>query len=93
MNQPLGVALIVAGVAAAALATLLGRRALAPPPLRPPRLIALAIAGACVGAGALLVQDRTIGLANWIATLTLAGVFVPVHAWIALGPPRAGASG
>jgi hypothetical protein len=87
MNEPLGVALILAGTAVAALAAFAGRRA-----MRVAAVVALAVAGVAVGAGALLVQDRHIDLVNWAATLSLAGIFLPVHAWIALGPPRAGAS-
>jgi hypothetical protein len=88
MNEPLGVALILAGTAAAAGDTVAGSGA-----MRAGAVVALAVAGVAAGAGALLVQDRRIDLVNWAATLVLAGIFVPVHAWIALGPPRAGASG
>ena len=87
MNEPLGVALILAGTAAAAGAAFAGRRA-----MRAGAVVALAVAGVAAGAGALLVQDRRIDLVNWAATLVEAGIFVPVLAWVALGQPRAGAS-
>jgi hypothetical protein len=87
MNEPLGVALILAGTAVAAVAAFARRRA-----MRVAAVVALAVGGAAVGAGALLVQHRHVNSVNWAATLTLAAIFVPVHAWIALGPPRAGAS-
>jgi hypothetical protein len=51
----------------------------------------LALLGACLGAGALLVQDESVNALNWAATLLLGALFLPAHVWVAFGPPRAGA--
>jgi hypothetical protein len=57
----------------------------------PVAMALLAVVGACLGAGALLVQGEPVNALNWAATLLLGAVFVPVHVWVAFGPPRAGA--
>jgi hypothetical protein len=59
-----------------------------PPPLA---MALLAVVGACLGAGGLLVQDEPVNALNWAATLLLCALFLPVHVWVAFGPPRAGA--
>jgi len=51
----------------------------------------LAVVGACLGAGALFVQDEPVNAVNWAATLVLGAAFLPAHVWVAFGPPRAGA--
>ena len=51
----------------------------------------LAVVGGCLGAGALLVLDEPVNALNWAATLLLCALFLPVHVWVAFGPPRAGA--
>ena len=62
------------------------------PRVQPPVAMALlAVVGACLGAGALLVQDEPVNAVNWAATLLLGALFLPVHVWVAFGPPRAGA--
>lgn len=82
-----GVALlVVAGAAGVITATVLRPRV-----PRPVTAALLALVGACLGAGALLVQDESVNAVNWAATLLLCAVFVPVHVWVAFGPPRAGA--
>jgi hypothetical protein len=86
MSTDVGIGLLAGGAALAVGAALAGR-----PRLRPASLAALAVAGACIGAGALIVQDRDVNAANWVATLVLASIFAPLHAWFVLGPPRAGA--
>lgn len=58
---------------------------------RPVTTVVLALVGACLGAGALLVQVESVNGVNWAATLLLGASFLPVHVWIAFGPPRAGA--
>jgi hypothetical protein len=58
---------------------------------RPVTTALLALAGGCLGAGALLVHDESVNAVNWAATLLLGALFLPVHVWVAFGPPRAGA--
>jgi hypothetical protein len=86
MSTELGIGLLIGGAALAVGAALAGGRR-----LRPVSVAILAAGGACLGAGALLVQDRDVNAANWAATLVLAAALTPAHAWIVLGPPRAGA--
>ena len=59
-----------------------------PPPVA---MALLAAVGACLGAGALLAQDEPVNALNWAATLLFGALFLPVHVWVAFGPPRAGA--
>ncbi len=47
----------------------------------------LAAAGAIVGSGALLVQDRASG-ADWALTLVMLGGLTPLHAWLLFGRSR-----
>ncbi len=75
-----GVSLIVAGVAVG-LVVVLGLRT------RLPRLMvasALALAGASVGAGGLLVQARVTGL-DWILTIAALGLALPLHVRLVFG--------
>lgn len=58
---------------------------------QPATMVLLAVLGACLGAGALLVQDEPVNALNWAATLLLGALFLPAHVWVAFGPPRAGA--
>ena len=58
---------------------------------QPVAMALLAAVGACLGAGALLAQDEPVNALNWAATLLLGALFLPVHVWVAFGPPRAGA--
>jgi xanthosine utilization system XapX-like protein len=82
-----GIALLLgAGALAVITATML--RARLP---KPATMALLALLGACLGAGALLVQDEPVNALNWAATLLLGSLFLPVHVWVAFGPPRAGA--
>ena len=80
------VLLLAAGAVGVFTATVLRPRV----PL-PVAMALLAVAGACLGAGALLVQDEPVNALNWAATLLLGALFLPVHVWVAFGPPRAGA--
>jgi len=82
-----GIALIVAG-AAAALLTAFVLRTRAPGPLV---AAVLTLCGAALGAGALLVQGH-VSTTNWVLTLVLVGFLVPAHARLVFGPfgpPRA----
>jgi hypothetical protein len=82
-----GIVLLLAGGALGVIsATVLRPRA-----PRPVTTALLALAGSCLGAGALLAQDESVNAVNWAATLLLGALFLPVHVWIAFGPPRAGA--
>ena len=81
------VVLVVASIAGVVTATLLRPRV--PGPVS---ASLLAVVGACLGAGALLVQDESVNAVNWAATLLLGAAFVPTHVWIAFGRPRAGAA-
>ena len=78
--------LVVAGAIGVVTATLLRPRVSGPV-----SAAILAIAGACLGAGALLAQEESVNALNWAATLLLGAAFAPSHVWIAFGPPRAGA--
>jgi hypothetical protein len=80
------VLLIAAGAVGVLTATVLKPRV---PPLVAMAL--LAVVGACLGAGALLVQDDPVNAVNWAATLLVGALFLPAHVWVAFGPPRAGA--
>ena len=80
------VLLLAAGAVGVFTATVLKPRV--PPPVA---MVLLAAVGACLGGGALLVQDEPVNSANWAVTLLLGALFLPVHVWVALGPPRAGA--
>jgi uncharacterized membrane protein YfcA len=78
-----GVALIGAGVLLTPFAVLAMRR-------EPTRLVALAllaVAGAAVGAGALLVQGDA-SRAEWAITLVALGSLTPAHAWLVFRRPR-----
>jgi hypothetical protein len=80
------VLLLVAGTVAVLTAAVLRPRV-----PRPVTTALLALAGGCLGAGALLVRDEPVNAVNWVATTLLSALFLPVHVWIAFGPPRAGA--
>jgi di/tricarboxylate transporter len=80
------VLLLAAGAVGVFTATVLKPRV--PPPVA---MSLLAVVGACLGAGALLVQDEAVNAVNWATTLLLGALFLPAHVWVAFGPPRAGA--
>lgn len=81
MRTTVGVAtILVAGVAMLAVLVRWRRR-----PGRAP-LVLLAVLGAAVGAGALLLQDDP-GLADWTVTLAVLAVGAPAHFRFMLGPP------
>lgn len=80
------VLLLAAGAVGVFTATVLKPRV--PPPVA---MALLAAVGACLGGGALLVQDEPVNAVNWAATLLLGALFLPAHVWVAFGPPRAGA--
>ena len=73
MNEHLGFALIVLGALAAIVLAVIWRRL----EMRI-AIVASALAGAIVGAGALLVQDEG-DAAEWIVTLVGFGVLAPLH--------------
>jgi hypothetical protein len=77
-----GIALIVSGTLLALLVVFGGWRRLR----APVALSSLAICGAVVGAGALLVQEHASAF-EWALTLAALGVFAPVHARLVFGPP------
>jgi hypothetical protein len=73
-------ALIAAGAAGALLTALLLRTRLSAAAV----LVLLVAFGACIGAGALIVQDRP-GLADWAVTVPLVALLLPAHVRILLG--------
>lgn len=83
MRTTLGVAIIVvAGVAVLVLLARWRRTSGRGP------LALLAVLGAAIGAGALLLQDDP-GAADWAVTLALMAAATPVHFRFMLGPPGA----
>lgn len=54
----------------------------------PAALVFLAVLGAAVGAGALLLQDDP-GVADWAVTLSALALAAPAHFRFMLGPPGA----
>ncbi|HEU4354165.1 MAG TPA: hypothetical protein VFT27_01120 [Actinomycetota bacterium] len=81
MRTTLGVAIVA--VAGVALLTLLARwrRSSGPVPL-----VLLAVVGAAIGTGALLLQDDP-GPADWAVTLAVLAAGTPMHFRFLLGPP------
>ena len=88
MERGLGAGLLVGGAALALLCAAVLHRRL------PAALVygLAAVGGAAAGAGALLVQSREPGAADWLVTLATLGVLVPAHIRIVFGPARAGGS-
>jgi hypothetical protein len=87
VRSSVGLALLLAGTCLGTIAAFALRE-------RAPRVVVigvLAVVGACLGAGALLVQDRDVNAVNWAATLVGGAVLAPVHVLVAFGRPRAGA--
>lgn len=82
MNVPLGIALIAIGVVVGIAVVIAWRRI-----GLLPAVAAMAIAGAVVGAGALLVQDE-VELAEWVVTLVAFVVVAPVQAHLVLSDRR-----
>jgi hypothetical protein len=78
-----GVALIAAGVLLALFVLL----AMWKEPTLVAAVALLAVAGATVGAGALLVQGGANG-AEWAITLVVLGALTPHNAWLVFGWPR-----
>ena len=85
MDRGPGIVLIVAGSAVALAAAFTLRRRL------PGAAVAaiVAVAGAAIGAGALLVQPHA-SPADWAVTIPIMVVLLPVHARIVFGPLRPG---
>lgn len=83
MHTTLGVTIIV--VAGVAMLVLLARwrRTSGQGPLA-----LLAVLGAAIGAGALLLQDDP-GAADWVVTLAALAAGTPAHVRFMLGPPGA----
>jgi hypothetical protein len=86
MHSAAGAAALAAG-AALVVAVLVLRRRL---PAAASTAV-LAAAGACLGAGALLMESRDVNAINWIVTLALAASGTPAHVVVVTGPPRRGA--
>ena len=87
MHTAAGAALLAAGAAMAALVVALRRRL-----GEAAAMGLLAAAGACLGAGALLLEARHVGAVDWIATVVLAAIGAPAHVRVVTGPPRPGAT-
>src|SRR4051794_20752622 len=81
MHDGVGIALIVDGAAVGLLFAL---------PLRtraPAALVGviLALCGAALGAGALLVQDHDVSTTNWVIVMVFMPVLAPAHVRVVLG--------
>ncbi len=82
MNDGAGVTLIAVGSVLGLLTSFVTWRRL-------PGLVGvalLAVSGAAIGAGALLVQDRA-GPGDWALTLFVLGVLTPLHGRLVFGRP------
>jgi hypothetical protein len=82
MNGPLGIALMAVGVVGT-----IGLTVAWPRIERRVSLVAMAVTGAAIGTGALLVQDQ-IEPAEWIVTLVVFVVLAPVQAHLVLSRRR-----
>lgn len=88
MDTSVGIELLVAGTLVGLLTAFVAR-----PRIGPRATFAvLAAAGACLGAGAIVVQARDVNAVNWAAAVLGGALILPLQAWAVFGPPRAGAT-